>query len=88
MVVERQGNEPLNAVAAPVSVIVIGAMRNWSRNILLWNLAADSQFGPHTIDGGCPICQGAITIDGDKVTKNIAFHTIAQVSRFVLPGSI
>lgn len=74
--------------AAPVARIVIGAMRNWSRNVLLWNLAADSQFGPHTNDGGCTECQGALTIDGDHVTKNLAYYTIAQASKFVRPGSV
>ena len=78
----------LKPIAEPVSRVVIGAMRNWSRSVLLWNLAADPQFGPHTDDGGCPVCQGAITIDGDAVTPNIAFYAVAQVSRFVPPGSV
>ena len=74
--------------AEPVARIVIGAMRNWSRNVLLWNLAADSQFGPHTNDGGCTECQGALTIDGDHVTKNLAYYTVAHASKFVRPGSV
>ncbi|MDQ2711402.1 MAG: glucosylceramidase, partial [Acidobacteriota bacterium] len=44
----------LMPVVGPVHGTVIGATRNWSRNVLLWNLAADPQFGPHTNDGGCP----------------------------------
>jgi glucosylceramidase len=75
-------------VAKPVAWIVIGATRHWSRNVLLWNLAADPQFGPHTNDGGCTECQGAITIDGDNVTRNIAYYTIAHASKFVRPGSV
>lgn len=74
--------------AEPVASIVIGAMRNWSKNVLLWNLAADSQFGPHTNDGGCTECQGALTIDGNHVTKNLAYYTIAHASKFVRPGSV
>lgn len=88
MVIEEVHDNKPQTVAEPVSRIVIGATRNWSRNVLLWNLAADPAFGPHTPDGGCPVCQGAITIDGNKATMNIAFHTIAQVSKFVPPGSI
>jgi glucosylceramidase len=39
--------------------VVIGVTRNWSRNVLLWNLAADPNAGPHTNDDGCPVCYGA-----------------------------
>jgi glucosylceramidase len=34
------------------------------------------------------VCQGAITIDGDEVTRNIGYYTIKQVSEFVPPGSV
>ncbi len=88
MVVEHTRDGVLEPVAVPVSRIVIGAMRNWSRTVLLWNLAADPGFGPHTNEGGCPVCQGAITLDGNTVSRNIAFYTVAQVSKFVPPGSV
>ncbi|RZU41028.1 glycoside hydrolase family 30 protein [Edaphobacter modestus] len=81
-------NEGEMDVAKPVAKIVIGTTRNWSRNVLLWNLAADPQFGPHTNDGGCTGCQGALTIDGDKVKRNLAYYTIAQASKFVPDGSV
>lgn len=87
MVVDRPGASGL-AIARPVARILIGATRNWSRNVLLWNLAADPQFGPHTNDGGCPICEGAVTLDGDKVTRNLAYYALAQVAKFVPPGSV
>jgi len=76
------------AIAASVSRVLIGGTRNWSRNVLLWNLAADPNYGPHTNDGGCTMCQGAITIDGDKVTRNLAFYALAHFSKFVPPGSV
>ncbi len=88
MVVEHTTDGVFEPVANPVSRVVIGAMRNWSRTVLLWNLAADPSFGPHTNDGGCPVCQGAITIDGNKAERNIAFYTVAHASRFVPPGSV
>lgn len=84
---DRSGGGQMD-VARPLARIVIGATRNWSKNVLLWNLAADSQFGPHTNDGGCTECQGALTIDGDNVRRNLAFYTIAQVSKFVPMGSV
>jgi glucosylceramidase len=83
----ENNDNTLEPVAQPVARIVVGAMRNWSRNVLLWNLAADPHFGPHTNEGGCPVCQGAITLDGDKVERNIAFYTIAHAAKFVPAGS-
>ncbi len=77
-----------NNIANKVSTVIIGATRNWSRNVILWNLAADSNFEPHTGNGGCSMCQGAVTIDGDKVTRNIACYAIAHFSKFVPPNSI
>ncbi|NBP67548.1 MAG: glucosylceramidase [Cytophagia bacterium] len=67
--------------------LIIGATRNWSRNVLEWNLAADPQFNPHTDDGGCTMCQGALTI-GDSITRNVSYYIIAQASKFVRPGSV
>ncbi len=87
MVIQDPDKRPFR-IASTVSRIVIGATRNWARNVLLWNLAADPHNGPHTDSGGCPICQGAVTLDGDQVTRNLAFYTIAQVSKFVRPGSV
>jgi glucosylceramidase len=87
MVVNGRDKDRMN-VARPVGGIVIGATRNWSRNVLLWNLAADAHFGPHTSNGGCPVCQGAVTIEGDEVTRNLAYYSIAHVSKFVRPGSV
>jgi glucosylceramidase len=86
-VTARRGEGPLG-IAEPVRRVMIGATRNWSRNVLLWNLAADPQNGPHTNNGGCTGCSGAITLDGDSVTKNIAFYVVEHFSQFVPPGSV
>jgi glucosylceramidase len=76
------------SLSKPVAEIIIGATRNWSRNVLLWNLAADPGNGPHTDDGGCTFCRGAVTIDGNKITRLLAYYTLAHASKFVRPGSI
>jgi len=86
MVIES-ASEPTINIGVPVRRLIIGATRNWSRNVILWNLAADSSNKPHTDYGGCPMCQGAITIDGNLVSRNIAYYTIAHASKFVRPGS-
>jgi len=56
--------------------------------VILWNLAADPLNDPHTDDGGCSMCQGAITIDGNKVSWNIAYYTVAHAAKFVRPGAV
>jgi glucosylceramidase len=86
-VTDHTGTDAIN-VSKPVARVMIGVSRNWSKNILLWNLAADPQNGPHTNDGGCSGCRGAITIDGSTVTRLVAYYTMAHVSKFVRPGSI
>jgi glucosylceramidase len=75
-------------IAEPVSRVLIGATRNWARNVLLWNLAADPHAGPHTDNGGCTGCFGAITLDGDSATLNVAYYAVAHFSKFVRPGSV
>lgn len=66
--------------------LMIGATRNWSRNVLQWNLAADPNYQPHT-PGGCDRCLGALTI-GATVTRNVPYYVIAHLSKFVRPGSV
>ena len=67
--------------------VIIGSMRNWSRVALEWNLANDPGFGPHT-PGGCTECQGALTLNGSGVAKNVAYYIVAHASKFVPPGSV
>jgi glucosylceramidase len=87
LVVSRK-NDPTLGIAKPVAQLMIGAPENWSRTVLLWNLAADPQNGPHTSNGGCPVCSGAITLDGDTVVRNLAYYTAAHASKFVPAGSV
>ncbi|RZK42818.1 MAG: glucosylceramidase [Pedobacter sp.] len=70
-----------------VSTLIVGATRNWSRNVLEWNLAADANYQPHTPDGGCTSCLGAITI-APAISRNVAYYVIAHASKFVRPGSV
>ena len=84
MVTNRNGF----SIANPVDRILMGAVKNWSRNVILWNLAADSNNKPHTDNGGCAMCQGAITIDGDIVGRNSAYYVIAHASKFIPLGSV
>ena len=68
--------------------VVIGSMRNWSKNALEWNLANDASFGPHT-PGGCTECKGAITINNSETfTRNVGYYIIAQASKFIPQNSV
>jgi glucosylceramidase len=67
--------------------LIIGAVRNWSRTVLEWNLASDGEFKPFTA-GGCSVCKGALTIDGNAITRNASYYIIAHAAKFVPPGSI
>jgi glucosylceramidase len=71
-----------------VRELIVGATRNWSRTVLEWNLAANSRWEPHTDRGGCDRCLGAVTIDGNEVTRNPAYYIIAHAAKFVRPGSV
>jgi len=75
-----------NELKFHIKEIIIGATRNWSRNVIEWNLAADQNQEPHT-PGGCTRCLGAITITGDAITRNPAYYIIAHAAKFVRPGS-
>jgi glucosylceramidase len=86
-ITDRRNGDAMN-ISKPVARVMIGVSRNWSRNILLWNLAADPNSGPHTNEGGCTGCRGAVTIDGNKFTPLLAYYTLAHASKFVRPGSI
>jgi glucosylceramidase len=66
----------------------IGATQNYAKNVMLWNLALDQNGGPH--QGGCSGCRGVVTVDNSTgaITYNEEFYSIAQASKFVMPGAI
>ena len=67
--------------------LIIGATRNWSKNVLEWNLASSPTLSMHT-NGGCTTCLGALTIGTTSYTKNVSYYIIAHASKFVRPGSV
>jgi len=79
------GNFPADLGWA-VKNLIVGATRNWSRNVLEWNLANDPAYQPHT-PNGCSTCLGALTI-GNTITRNVSYYIIAHASKFVPAGSV
>lgn len=69
-----------------VGNIFIGTTRNWSKNVLLWNLALNSNYGP--TNGGCMDCRGVVTVNSSGgVTKNVEYYALAHFSKFIKPGA-
>ncbi|HKG91929.1 MAG TPA: glycoside hydrolase family 30 beta sandwich domain-containing protein [Gemmatimonadaceae bacterium] len=66
--------------------LIVGTTRNWARGVLMWNLALDEQYGPHT--GGCGDCRGVVTITAaGQIVRNEEYYAFAHASRFVRPGA-
>ncbi len=66
--------------------LIIGASKNWSKNILFWNLALDENYGPK--NNGCQDCRGVITVsNAGNITKNEEFYALAHASAFVKYGA-
>lgn len=76
-----------NDLSWHVENLIIGATRNWCRNVLEWNLAADQNYRPYT-NGGCNTCLGALTINGSNFSRNVSYYIIAHAAKFVRPGSV
>ncbi|MEI7421387.1 MAG: glycoside hydrolase family 30 beta sandwich domain-containing protein [Prolixibacteraceae bacterium] len=80
------GNLPTD-LAWHIKTLIIGATRNWCRNVLEWNMASDPAWDPHT-EGGCNRCLGTVTLNGDVATRNPAYYILAHAAKFVRPGSV
>jgi glucosylceramidase len=66
--------------------VLIGALRNWSRTVIEWNLASDPACSLHT-PGGAIGSLGGITI-GDDITRNAGYYLMAHAAKFIRPGSM
>ncbi len=66
--------------------IVIGTINHWSSAVIEWNLASNAKYEPHT-PGGCTECKGALTIQGDEISRNVSYYIIGHASKFIPIGS-
>jgi glucosylceramidase len=68
--------------------LTVGAMRNWAKTVITWNLALDPTGGPHK--GGCDTCFGVVTVDpaSGKATPTGDYYVLAHASEFVRPGAV
>jgi glucosylceramidase len=68
--------------------LTVGAVRNWAKTVITWNLALDPSGGPH--NGGCGTCFGVVTIDPatGRATPTADYYVLGHVTRFVRPGAV
>ena len=69
--------------------LMISTTRNWSRSVILWNLALDQNHEPHL--GGCTNCRGIVTIKhggaASEVVPTVDFTALGHLSKFLRPGA-
>ncbi len=66
--------------------VIIGALRNWSRTALEWNLASDPEYALHTPNGAVG-AMGGVTI-GATIKRNPGYYLMAHSARFIRPESV
>ncbi|HEX4733806.1 MAG TPA: glycoside hydrolase family 30 beta sandwich domain-containing protein [Thermoleophilaceae bacterium] len=68
--------------------LTIGAVRNWAKTVITWNMALDPNGGPH--NGGCDTCTGVVTIEPKtgKATRTADYYVLGHYSKFVKPGAV
>lgn len=83
-------DENVDASLRAGTQLVIDVMRNWSRTVVLWNLALD----PHDHSRLCAngINAGVVKIDTaanpSSITMTADYYALGHVSKFVPPGAI
>jgi glucosylceramidase len=68
--------------------LTVGAVRNWAKTVITWNLALDPNGGPH--NGGCDTCFGVVTIDPatGRATPTADYYVLGHVTKFLQPGAV
>jgi glucosylceramidase len=68
--------------------LTVGAVRNWAKTVVTWNLALDPAGGPH--NGGCDTCVGVVTIDPatGKATPTADYYVLGHATKFLRPGAV
>ena len=68
--------------------LTVGAVRNWAKTVITWNLALDPSGGPH--NGGCGTCFGVVTVDPatGHATPTADYYVLGHVTRFIRPGAV
>ncbi|HEV2374589.1 MAG TPA: RICIN domain-containing protein [Streptosporangiaceae bacterium] len=76
---------PTNLTPYTTSSMTALAIQNWAKGVELWNVALDSNDGPHL--GGCPNCVPLVTINTGGYTLDNIYYQLGQFSKFVDVGA-
>ena len=70
--------------------LLINSTRDWSKSVVRWGMALDTNNGPYVnTPGACSTCTGIVTIDQStgNVTYTSDYYALGQASKFVTPGA-
>ena len=69
---------------------VIDVLRNWAKNVTLWNMDLDENGGP-TVQHGCTDCRGVVTIDTSTtpatIERNVEYYVLGHLSKYTQTGA-
>jgi hypothetical protein len=69
--------------------VMIGSLINWGKTAIEWNLATDSNLGPHTDNGGCGVCYGGITVNSPTTySHNASYYIVGQISKVIKTNAV
>ena len=68
----------------------IQVLNNYSRSMVLWNMALDENNGPVVPGFGQSICRGVVTVNQQtgELTYNLDYYALAHFSKLIRPGSV
>lgn len=86
---------PTDIIRFSTPEMALLSLQNYAKGVALWNVALDSNTGPHL--GGCVGCVPLVTIDttvdgnGQVTSATVAklnnFYQFGQLSKFIKPGA-
>ncbi len=86
---QQRGEQNIESSLHGAMPIIIDAVNNWSRSVVLWNLALDPHDSYHTCPSGKN--SGLVTIDtrtpSPEAVMTADYAALGHMSKFVVPGA-
>jgi glucosylceramidase len=76
---------PTDIIPYTTAEMALLSVQNWAKGIDLWNVALDSNNGPHL--GGCTSCVPIVTVNPTSYTLDNNYYQLGQLSKFVPVGA-
>ena len=69
--------------------LLVDTTRNWSKSVVLWNMALHELYKGPIVGNGCWSCFGLVSVNSETkaITKNSPLYALAHASRFLGPGA-